>query len=327
MLTCGLHISMTHNNDRPDGLPLPPNPARPVWSESWVLKGGRGSNLSTAEVAPFVTNYMYPIVHFAGIHPCGLVGLHTDTLGQDVGGRGWLNAHRRSHGDEVAQQSHEDVLALAINTVWGDNDRSSWHPTNGLCLAWPSATRITNGSTPGRATALLDRYEGALKATMHPNFWPDMGGGGIEQVGATVAVDELLLQSHEGFIVLFPAWERGLHAAAFITLRARGAFLFSAAIDAKGRVVPKVAVYSEMGEPCRMISPWSSNGGGGGASSNPPFVVAVRSSSSRKTNGSISEVPKVVFAGLVGRSVATWAFNTTARTEYVLNPADYHSES
>ena len=72
---------------------------------------------------------------------------------------------------------------------------------------------------------MCTRYEAALNATMQPNFWPNMGGGGLEQVGATVAVDELLLQSHEGFLVFFPAWERGVSTASFQNLRARGALL------------------------------------------------------------------------------------------------------
>ena len=44
------------------------------------------------------------------------------------------------------------------------------------------------------------------------------GGGGLEQAGASVAVDELLLQSHEGYLVLFPAWERGVSAGASFML-------------------------------------------------------------------------------------------------------------
>ena len=83
-----------------------------------------------------------------------------------------------------------------------------------------------------------------------------MGGGGLEQAGAAVAVDELLLQSHEGFLVLFPAWERGDSAASFTTLRARGAFLVSAAIDASGEVLPGVEIRSEAGAVCSIVAPW-----------------------------------------------------------------------
>ena len=212
------HLPVTSDNASlahgPAGIPLIGAPARRVWSEARYVKATKPK--TTLAVAPFATNYMFPIIHFAAIHPCGLLGLHSNKL------RG--------------SAQHEVMLATAINTVWGDNERSSWHNTNGLCLSWPSATRVTNGSAPGHGAALLDRYEHALNATMQPNFWPDMGGGGLEQAGAAVAVDELLLQSHEGYLVLFPAWERGVSAASFSTLRARGAFLVTAAIDAGGQV-------------------------------------------------------------------------------------------
>jgi hypothetical protein len=272
----------------PAGVPLPGNPARRVWSEAWV--GARGST-GPGKPAPFDTNYMYPIVHFAAIHPCGLVGLHNNTLRP---GR------------------HDQLIATAVSTVWGDNERSSWRPTNGLCLAWPSATRVTNGSVPGHGAALLDRYENALNGTMGANFWPDLSGGGIEQAGAAVAVDELLLQSHEGFLVLFPAWQRGVSAASFATLRARGAFLVTAAIDAAGRVVPGVGIQSEAGGTCRLVSPWPQPQGVGSASA-PPFAVA------EVPSGAAVEVEAGAAAG---RGVRTYTFATQAGSAYRLNPAD-----
>jgi hypothetical protein len=132
------------------------------------------------EPAEFATNYMYPIIHFSAIHPTGLVGLHSDAY---------------SGANTTA---HAELLNVARNTVWGDNERSKWAPVNGLCLAWPSATRVTDGAVPGQFDLLLARFESALNATMQPNFWPSMSGGGVEQIGATLAVNELLLQSHEG---------------------------------------------------------------------------------------------------------------------------------
>ena len=110
---------------------------RPVWSEAYNVN----PTTKLWEPAPFASNYMYPIVHFAAIHPGGLVGLG----------------------------SSPEQLELAFNTVWGDNERSGWHPVNGFCLAWPSATRVTNRTM---APLLLDRFTAAVQATMQPNFWP-----------------------------------------------------------------------------------------------------------------------------------------------------------
>jgi hypothetical protein len=141
---------------------------------------------------------------------------------------------------------------------------------------------------------------------MQPNFWPDMGGGGLEQVGAAVAVDELLMQSHEGFLVFFPAWERGKSAASFENLRARGAFLASAAMDSSGRVLPGLQILSEVGTLCKLVSPWNSQA----HSNTPPFTV--------KTAGGAPV--QVSIGGSVSRGIPVYSFHTEPGTTYVLNP-------
>jgi hypothetical protein len=117
------------------------------------------------------------------------------------------------------------------------------------------------------------------------------------------------LQSHEGFLVFFPAWQRGVSAASFATLRARGAFLVTAAIDAAGRVVPGVGIQSEAGGACRLVSPWPQPQGSGSA---PSFTVA--------------EVPsgvavEVEAGAAAGRGVRTFTFATQAGSVYRLDPA------
>eukprot|EP00051_Salpingoeca_urceolata_P007782 m.100454 g.100454 ORF g.100454 m.100454 type:complete len:1120 (-) comp15400_c0_seq2:5-3364(-) len=251
--------------------------------EGWSGRLCDKSAQQVVEPAEFPTNYMYPIVHFAPMHPTSLVGLRSDVFS----------------GNDTA--AHAKVLQRAINTVWGDNERSQWHPVNGLCLAWPAATRVTDGAVPSHAASLLDRYEAALNATMQPNFWPSMSGGGLEQVGATVAVDELLLQSHEGYLALFPAWGKGL-SASFITLRARGAFLVSAQISADRVVASPVEVVSEAGARCRLLSPW--------VAGETPVVTKVQADG--------SAAPVAVWAEAV-RGVAVWAWDTTKGASYMVN--------
>jgi hypothetical protein len=83
----------------------------------------------------------------------------------------------------------------------------------------------------------------------------------LENIGATVAINDLLLQSHGGVMRFFPVWDAtALGAASFTTLRAYGAFLVSASIDGAGTVAP-VALASEVGGDVVFGSPW---GGGGG---------------------------------------------------------------
>ncbi|MFM7101507.1 MAG: glycosyl hydrolase family 95 catalytic domain-containing protein, partial [Verrucomicrobiota bacterium] len=80
-------------------------------------------------------------------------------------------------------------------------------------------------------------------------------GGGIETAGIIEALNNLLLQSHDGVIRLFPNWDRSRDAA-FKRLRAVGAFLVEARYQAAGRVVDSVRIHSEQGLRCRLQNPF-----------------------------------------------------------------------
>ncbi|MCX6876325.1 MAG: hypothetical protein NTW21_21330 [Verrucomicrobia bacterium] len=79
------------------------------------------------------------------------------------------------------------------------------------------------------------------------------GGGGIESCGGFLAINEMLLQSHEGVLRFFPCWPNDQDAR-FGTLRTVGAFLVSA--ELKGGVVSGVKIVSEKGKPCTVQNPW-----------------------------------------------------------------------
>jgi len=97
---------------------------------------------------------------------------------------------------------------------------------------------------------LLDRVENH----MFPNMLLAECGGAIETCGGiTVGVNEMLLQSYEGVIRLFPVWPRE-RAARFETLRAAGAFLISA--ELRDGVVQPVIIESEKGCDCTVQNPW-----------------------------------------------------------------------
>ena len=81
-------------------------------------------------------------------------------------------------------------------------------------------------------------------------FYPDLELGGI--LGATI--NEMLLQSHDGIIRVFPALPQNWHDVAF-RLRAVGAFLVTGEVR-RGEIQPFV-VESLAGSECEIESPWA----------------------------------------------------------------------
>lgn len=75
-----------------------------------------------------------------------------------------------------------------------------------------------------------------------------------ESMGVIAPIQEMMLQSWDRSIRVFPAWPVGMNGK-FRTLRAEGAFLVSGEFK-DGRVMP-IHIHSEKGRPCRVKSPWA----------------------------------------------------------------------
>lgn len=78
-------------------------------------------------------------------------------------------------------------------------------------------------------------------------------GAWTESLGVIAPLQEMVLQSWDGALRIFPAWPRNLDAR-FENFFAEGAFLVSAAWS-HGRLTA-LSVRSEKGSPCRLYSPW-----------------------------------------------------------------------
>ena len=199
--------------------------------------------------------------------------------------------------DEIGATQTTDaaLLARAKQTIYGLNKYTAkpWANVNGFCLSWPPAVRV---SAPSDAVTLIDAFAEAIASTTGNNACVDNNGGMLENIGATVAINDLLLQSHGGVMRFFPVWDApALGPAAFTTLRAYGAFLVSASVDKDGTVSP-VVLTSDVGESVVFASPW------GGAI---PKV----------TDGSGASVPvSTVSAGV-------YSFVTRAGGAYTITPA------
>ena len=167
----------------------------------------------------------YPIVYTAALHPANDISLSSNPLDVTIG----------------------------CNTVLSVANVSHWHPLNGLCMAWPPVTRCAGNVI---AATILDGWEDALMATMNPNFYPDLGGGGIEQAGASEGINSILLQSQEGFIRFFPMMPYDENAS-FSNLRARGAFLVSASwINGTVSTPVSIKATSSRNVNCSFLTPW-----------------------------------------------------------------------
>jgi hypothetical protein len=120
---------------------------------------------------------------------------------------------------------------------------------NGFSMTYPGAVRV--GHDPEDILAKLRRN---LTEWSFPNLMIFSGGGGIENCsGVPATIGEMLLQSHEGVMRLFPVWPKSRDAS-FGRLRTVGAFLVSAELR-KGEVTA-LTIESEKGRECILQNPW-----------------------------------------------------------------------
>jgi hypothetical protein len=97
------------------------------------------------------------------------------------------------------------------------------------------------------------RPNGLMAAMAVANY--GRAGAWTESLGAAAPLQEMMLQSWDGALRIFPAWPKDLDAS-FEDFRAEGAFLVNAAWS-KGQVTA-LSIRSEKGAACRVYSPWPS---------------------------------------------------------------------
>lgn len=134
---------------------------------------------------------------------------------------------------------------------WKAREDSDWAYTlgNGFETCYPGAVRV---GYP--ATEILKHMKERIAMRVFANGWITQMGGGIETLSAVpMTINEMLLQSYEGVVRIFPNWDRNLDAS-YQNLRAYGAFLVSSSI--KNGEIPEVTVYSEKGRVCNLQNPW-----------------------------------------------------------------------
>jgi len=127
------------------------------------------------------------------------------------------------------------------------NEMQTWDDNNTFCSYYPAAVRL--GYDPDK---LLEYLYQCIENHQQPNGTFRFGGGGIENSAAVpMTVNEMLLQSYENVLRLFPCWNRTKNAS-FRHLRANGAFLVDGTLE-NGRI--EASIYSEKGMPLTVEKP------------------------------------------------------------------------
>ena len=145
----------------------------------------------------------------------------------------------------IGLDSDPKLLEISRNTI---DAMHRWADYNGFATWYTACARV--GYDP---KIILARLRDECDKHSYPNLLLYYGGGGIENCGGFLAIDEMLLQSHDGVLRLFPDWPRDQNAR-FGTFRAVGAFLVSA--ELKNGVIGDVRIVSEKGRDCTIVNPW-----------------------------------------------------------------------
>lgn len=149
----------------------------------------------------------------------------------------------------IGLDSSAELLERSRNQVRVLN---RWADFNGRNSIYAAAARV--GCDP---RIILKEMAAMLEKTGLPNGMIKGNPHGMEQQSIVPnALQEMLMQSHEGVLRFFPCWPREMDAR-FGTLRARGAFLVSA--ELKSGMVANVQIVSEKGRDCMVQNPWPCN--------------------------------------------------------------------
>ena len=162
-----------------------------------------------------------------------------------------------TNGDEVWGISTAGAIGLGSSSTLltiAQNTMTNLVPPDGpggpLWVMWgPAAARV--GYSP---SSILSNLTTQVNNQAEPNLYVNINGGGIENeelVPATIS--EMMMQSFQGNIILFPNWPSGTNAH-FGDNLAYGNFLVSSAID--NNSVLYARIISQAGQTVSMTNPW-----------------------------------------------------------------------
>ncbi len=131
----------------------------------------------------------------------------------------------------------------------------AWNADNLSCLFFPAAVRV--GFDPDQ---ILSELRNRILYRGMENGFIDKNPHGIENLSTVPnTLQEMMLQSYEGILRIFPNWPRNSQPeASFFGFRAYGAFLVDASL--KDGKVEQVRIVNTKGRKCVVENPWGKNG-------------------------------------------------------------------
>ncbi|GAA0435039.1 hypothetical protein Acor_32350 [Acrocarpospora corrugata] len=172
--------------------------------------------------------------------PGTLVGLPAIRPGDNT-----VNLEFIHPGEQIGIGSPELERQTAIDTITAMN---SWGQDNSFPKVFTQAARV---GYP--AQTLIDRLKQQINNRSVANLRIADGNHGLEKAGAIEALNNLLLQSWDGLIQVFPVWPAG-KSGAFHNLREKGGLVISA--KRTGDAVEYITVKSEQGGKFEIKNPW-----------------------------------------------------------------------
>jgi hypothetical protein len=155
-------------------------------------------------------------------------------------------------GNQIGLGSSPTLLTISNNMIsemccspYGHG----WTDGNGTDTFYPAAARV--GYNP---TTILTQLTNWINGNTYPNLHIHTGGGGEENLNTVPsAISEMMMQSFQGNIIVFPDWPSGTNAH-FGDNLAYGNFLVSSAMY--NNAVLYVRIISQAGQTISITNPW-----------------------------------------------------------------------
>ena len=149
-------------------------------------------------------------------------------------------------GDQLGFNSSASDRTIAVNTL---DQMNSWGQENSFPKVFTQAAR---SGYP--ATSLITKFKNEVNNKTAPNLRVKDNNHGLEKAGAIEALNNMMLQSDDGIVKVFPVWPSGNNAS-FVKLRERDALLVSSALSSG--TVQYVDITAEKARTVKLLSPWS----------------------------------------------------------------------